>query len=435
MLDLTHDTSPLARAMFSLHSDEPGLARPAGELDAKATGAAGTAREVFGRLYGGASPADAPRSDAPGRLSRIVHDAINSAQSVEALAAYTAYDPLASAAASAELLRAVSDAVRDADLSLSDDENGDPVNAKAEAQVAALARSAVSQATARAVQTEQAVADLGLAIGMAPGRERSRDPETAGRVRRAVNDARLRRVLELVGRLRADYASAVKTRFEHGQGTPYSVAPGRDVRNLLPVERANLADDGDRGLLALARLRNGETLQYERRTRIAEKRGPFVVLLDRSGSMTGDLMDGAVAVAVAAVLTATSQGRDARVISFDSYATDHGCTGTPAQNLALVESLLRVRADGGTNIGRALEAARRVALVKADVLLLTDGADGSGDAELPLLRASGARLHYVHAGDVGDANRTLRDGAANFAAVSDFLGAEVVDAVGASLAP
>jgi len=111
--------------------------------------------------------------------------------------------------------------------------------------------------------------------------------------------------------------------------------------------------------------------------------GPVYVLLDKSGSMVGEKIDWARAVAVALFQRAVKSSRPFYARFFD--ATPHsllaiGTRPKPKDVVTMLEYLANVRAGGGTDITRALVAASedvqksRVAR-NTDFVLITDGED------------------------------------------------------------
>ena len=138
---------------------------------------------------------------------------------------------------------------------------------------------------------------------------------------------------------------------------------------------------------------------------VVEEYGPFYVLLDKSGSMMGMKSVWAKAVALAIAQRAVREGREFFIRFFDSipYPSLHIPRRAKAKDVVkLLEYLARIRANGGTDITRAIMAAVEdivsISSKKrpADIILITDGEDRvSVDLIRKGLAKSNASLHTV----------------------------------------
>jgi len=143
--------------------------------------------------------------------------------------------------------------------------------------------------------------------------------------------------------------------------------------------------------------------------------GPVYVLLDKSGSMVGEKIDWARAVAVALFQRSVKSSRPFYVRFFD--ATPHsllrvGIKPKPKDVVAILEYLANVRAGGGTDITRALVAATediekaRVAR-NTDIVIITDGEDKLSYHVLSsILSNTNNRVHTIM---IKGHNETLRE--------------------------
>ncbi len=158
-----------------------------------------------------------------------------------------------------------------------------------------------------------------------------------------------------------------------------------------------LPDDAFYAFLAESRL-----LLYRRVLDMRD--GPVYVLMDKSGSMAGDKIDWARAVALALLIRSSKERRPFYARFFD--ASPHALvrvtpSSKPRDVLNVLRYLGRVRAGGGTDITRALVTAtddiqRGRVRGRADIVLITDGEDRlSGHVLSGLLDAARARLHTV----------------------------------------
>ncbi|MCE4628118.1 MAG: VWA domain-containing protein [Desulfurococcales archaeon] len=152
--------------------------------------------------------------------------------------------------------------------------------------------------------------------------------------------------------------------------------------------------------LFLAELANSRLLLY--RKHLNAGLGDVYVLLDKSGSMSGDKMNWARAVAIALLIKARAQRRRFRLRYFDSIVYKPIEVSPGARPRVMAEALREiatVKASGGTNITRAiakalddLSSVRRA----SDIVIITDGEDKLLVHVLrSMLQKSGVRLHSV----------------------------------------
>ena len=137
---------------------------------------------------------------------------------------------------------------------------------------------------------------------------------------------------------------------------------------------------------------------------VQEGAGPFHVLLDKSGSMMGLKIIWAKAVAIALAQRAARERRTFILRFFDSipYPPIKISKRTRGRDvIRLLEYVARVRANGGTDITRAiLTAVEDIINTKdkkpSDIVLITDGEDKIAiDAVKRGLARANARLHTV----------------------------------------
>ena len=135
-----------------------------------------------------------------------------------------------------------------------------------------------------------------------------------------------------------------------------------------------------------------------------ESKGPFYVLLDKSGSMMGLKIVWAKAVALALAQRAAREHREFYVRFFDSipYPPLRVPKRVRGRDVVrLLEYVARVRANGGTDITRAILAATEDIVSTSsrqisDIVLITDGEDRiTIEAVKRGLARANARLHTV----------------------------------------
>lgn len=404
-------------------------------------------REVFGSLYG-LGTEEVPEAEAP-KGAQWIRELLGQAESLpewKALQARAATDAWASGLASAQALDALAPAVQppqeDAQ-NLRDEaelmeqlmrERGrtSPKHLRKLAELKRRAREAEAQDAAAVKQIQQSVSHVrsklrgaiqkasealdeaqealdGLGCGGGPGaKNRVASPRTE--VLSAVrNDARLRRIAKLAGRLRAQAIQKQNTKAKHGREELCDVTVGSDLARLLPSETVFLADPDLEALLYRKLIENA-ALEYELRGLETKAEGPIVLVVDESGSMSGQNDEWAKAVALALMEVAARQKRVFAYVHFDDGVSRVDTFANPG-SVSMPELLACVEhfTGGGTSIAAGLAEADRIIgqakehrdFKRADVVLITDGADYDRESQLRATRAfkaKGAALFNIGIG-------------------------------------
>ena len=178
------------------------------------------------------------------------------------------------------------------------------------------------------------------------------------------------------------------------RGWAKGVEIGGDLERVHPSRLAFPED------LFLAELANSRLLLYKKHLNAGL--GDVYVLLDKSGSMSGEKMNWARAVAIALLIKARAQRRRFRLRYFDSivYKPIEVSAGSRPRILAeALREIATVKASGGTNITRAIaRALDDLSGVRgtSDIVVITDGEDKLLVHVLrSMLQKSGVRLHSV----------------------------------------
>lgn len=185
----------------------------------------------------------------------------------------------------------------------------------------------------------------------------------------------LRELSRLAGRFKRILAAKRRSRVRHGADEVADIEQGDALPRLLPSELARLHHPLRR--LALLRdLVERRCLQYRLAGAEPLGKGPLVVCLDKSGSMSGEKNLWATAVALALLETAAAERRPFGLLSF-TVGIAHESLVLPGG--ALPSEALFVGCAGGTDIDVAVERAFKLiastpSMGKADVVLVSDGA-------------------------------------------------------------
>ena len=182
------------------------------------------------------------------------------------------------------------------------------------AEVAAL--KAVGRAVESAEAEVTACREAAAAVGLGPGEPGGNDPKAVAAVfRRVRSDPTLKAICERAGRFRRVAQSTQRQKVTHGLDDVVGVEAGGDVGRLLPAELVRLADPGLE-LEALRRVAERQALCREHHAMEPVGKGPVLVCLDESGSMGGDRIHTAKALALALAWVARRQRRWCALVAY-----------------------------------------------------------------------------------------------------------------------
>lgn len=199
--------------------------------------------------------------------------------------------------------------------------------------------------------------------------------------KRLADNPRLRKLARLVGRMKAHAWALRQKTYERESQEVHAVTRGRDLSALLPCELVALRNPWRKREFG-RRLLEGTLLQYEIRGPAERGRGPLLVCLDVSSSMSGDKEIWAKAIALTLLDIAQRQKRLFRVICFSAADTplfelDLNPGERYASDPHRILDFAAYFPGGGTDFQKPLEAAVRCLQSKkyrrSDVVFVTDG--------------------------------------------------------------
>jgi uncharacterized protein with von Willebrand factor type A (vWA) domain len=194
---------------------------------------------------------------------------------------------------------------------------------------------------------------------------------------------RLKQIAELTGRMTRIALATQKSKIKHPPDEITGVTIGKDLGKTLPVEMAQLADP-DLEIFFFKKYAEGQLMEIEMVGSEKQGRGPLIIALDSSGSMSSGL-GGQVskeawskAVTIALLAIAKKQKRDFAVIHF-SHGTQMKLFEFPkgeAKSAELIECT-DYFSGGGTEyrywMQKALELVEQSRYDRADVVCVSDG--------------------------------------------------------------
>jgi len=423
---------------FAEYSKATGeVARVAKVGDAKVAGFGdGYLPETFHRLYA-ESPAEVPAEQrGPGAAVRArLHDLTSQLPEFETLRRQTVRDPLWSGMAATTLADQIAstlpvpkdgpapdadaadrilDGIRD--LQEQGAANEQDVAAAAgrafaaaegcEQQAAGIDESAVRQALRRAVASAQeSIEDAKEAMAILGGAGQGSGTATSGDLgvamamaRKVAGSPKLRKIIEMAGRLRAIARAKKSARSEYARSELAGVEPTGDVARLLPTELGAFVN-ASRKLDLLRRVTERNAMGYKLRGREKLGKGPIIVGLDVSGSMEQNNKDAwAKAVSLAALDIARRENRPFGVLLFNGAVVGSlYCDDPNKVPQADLLKLLSIEPHGGTNFDIPILACldmveQHPTFKKADVLLVTDAEIGTNPHSVEATRARAKKL-------------------------------------------
>lgn len=222
---------------------------------------------------------------------------------------------------------------------------------------------------------------------------------------RRLREKDLRRLTDLVGRMRHLAAAKRRRKDKERYEEVHSVTLSGDPARILPAElAAGLASrDPLRRRDFYRRLAEGQILSHQLRAEEPSGRGPVVALIDASGSMSGQKMEWAVAVALALVDEAVGRRRGepkrrSSVLFFNSQLVREVAFAPGERDAEKFLEVATVGAGGGTDyrpaLARAIEIAGGSRHEGADLLLITDALCRLSDGFVGELEGHKRRLGF-----------------------------------------
>ncbi len=221
--------------------------------------------------------------------------------------------------------------------------------------------------------------------------------------KRLVTNPKLKRLAQMVGRMRDSALRLRKRTFERASQETYAVSRGDALARLLPQELVTLRHpllrrDFQRRLL------EGDLQLYELRGLDDRDRGPMVVCLDGSSSMAGDKEIWSKAVALTLLDIARRQRRLFRFLCFSSaeqplWTLDVNPRTRWEVDPRTIYDLAEYFPGGGTDFETPLDAAvnclRSARYRRGDIVLITDGECAVRPEWLAAFTAEKARLGFA----------------------------------------
>lgn len=281
-----------------------------------------------------------------------------------------------------------------------------------ETQVRQMLRTALTASQQKLEESVQWLEMMGLGWGNDSSQDTQVSPtEKIALVQKIAGNDKLRQIAKLAGRFKEIAERKRRSRAKDAFGEITTIELGNDISRLLPSELQKLADPALFPLFAKGYY-DRSLLQYKTSGKEQQSRGPIIVCLDSSGSMSGLPDNWAKAVTAVIGQIAYQEERHFRVIHFaksvqriDDFPACHH------DYHKLLESMLSFYAGGGTEWEPPLKAAidciqKQKQFKQADIVIVTDGQCDVGKSFVNQLLNQKDRLGFtlygVLIGEVGE---------------------------------
>ena len=206
--------------------------------------------------------------------------------------------------------------------------------------------------------------------------------EKLGLVERLLANDHLKEIARLAGRYRMMAMQVRRDKVKKGITENHSIIPGSDLSRVIPSELMKMKHPSTRKAF-MSDFIEGKLLTYEIRGKDKKQKGPIIICIDESGSMTGLPDIWAKSVALALFEIARAQKRDFFVIHFSSQTSvDKLHTNEFLKDKPFdIEQMIDMAGyfeGGGTTFEPPLDLARQKigdgkSWSKADIIFVTDG--------------------------------------------------------------
>lgn len=188
--------------------------------------------------------------------------------------------------------------------------------------------------------------------------------------------SKLTDLTDIIGKFKDMAIAEQKKKTKYGAVEIKSVTTGKRIEDVLPSDRMNLANDVTKKDF-YRRMTDNQLLVYSKESTNSKNKGPIIMCIDTSGSMSGDREMWSKALAVGVVEIAQLQKRDFACILFSNQAHDPIIIEKNKPDPEKIIQIAEEFDDGGTNFQRPLEKASKLIedsrFKNADILFVTDG--------------------------------------------------------------
>lgn len=190
------------------------------------------------------------------------------------------------------------------------------------------------------------------------------------------NSDQLKKFTDMIGKYKECALDIQQKKAKTGAVEIKSVTTGDKIQNVLPSDKMNLCNDITKKDF-YRRMTQNQLLTYDKESNKDKNKGPIIICIDRSGSMIGDSIEWAKALAVGILEIAQLQKREFACIPYDSYVLPTIEIAKDEISPDKILKIAQIEASGGTNFEAPLEVASKLIddskYKNADIVFITDG--------------------------------------------------------------
>ena len=188
--------------------------------------------------------------------------------------------------------------------------------------------------------------------------------------------SKLNKLTDLVGRFKESAITEQKKKAKHGAVEIKSVTVGDKIQDTLPSDRMNLCNETTKKDF-YRRMTENQLLTYSKEAHKQKNKGPIIVCVDTSGSMSGDQEIWSKALTVGILEVAQMQKRDFACIIYSSHADKPIVIKkdeiAPDKIITCAEKFHNGGTDFESPLNEALNLIKDSRFKDADIVFITDG--------------------------------------------------------------
>lgn len=190
------------------------------------------------------------------------------------------------------------------------------------------------------------------------------------------NSEELRKFTDMIGKYKECAIAEQKKKEKNAAVEIRSVKMGDKIEDALPSDKLNLCNDTTKKDF-YRRMTQGQLIAYDKTSQKQKNKGPIIVCIDQSGSMSGDKEMWAKALAVGILEVAQLQKREFACIPYDSNVRRTTIIHKDEIDPQKIINIAEEQASGGTNFEKPLKKASELIkdsnFKEADIVFISDG--------------------------------------------------------------
>jgi len=264
---------------------------------------------------------------------RAFVDALEESPEYVSMKADTVMDALASEIASWHMSSQYIEFKQEQEKRAEEEGEGEGSGAPGGEEMKDAAREAAGKAAGDASDEVESLNDIRDAIGLGQGDDGNRIPkeELLAMFQRVKGSDRLKAICQYLGRFRRMAQAQQRYRIDAGQEEMVGVTMGGPLEQILPSELAGLADN-DMQYEVMRKIVEREYMSWDYDGFAKRAKGPIVVVVDESGSMDGDRVHMAKAIALSLYWVASYQNRWVCLVGFSGGRKGNWLTIKPGES-------------------------------------------------------------------------------------------------------